>query len=409
MSRPEAKGDSPVVKLPETVGANIVKPLEELKALATTHATLTLDVSAARTVDAVGAELLLRVFNAFKRASHELHVLVVDDRSPDGTAEVVRELAQRYPTLHLLSGEKRGLGEAYQRGFRWALDHLKPDLLLQMDADLQHPADLLPLFVTLTNYQFSLVIGSRFAPGGATPDFSFRRRAMSLFGNGLIRLLGGLPRIHDCTSGFRCIKASLIEKCDLSFLSTRGYSFQSSLLCELLRNGARPVEIPMVFGARGSGTSKLTLRDQVEFLLNIGKIRFRRSEEFIKFCVVGASGVVVNVGLYYLLTRFAGLALEIASPIAIECSILWNLGLNDLWTFRRRQTAARFPKRFPRFHGVSGVAALVNYGLLVLLARALGVWDIAANLVGIVAGMLINYSLNSLWTWKEIEGKGAAD
>ncbi len=350
--------------------------------------------------------LVPQIFDEAKRIpSHELHVLVVDDESPDNTAEVVRTLMDRFPRLHLVTGRKQGLGEAYKRGMAKAIEELDPDLVLQMDADLQHPPALLPLFVSLATYGFSLVIGSRFAPGGATPEFSARRRLMSLLGNWLIRFLGGLPRLHDCTSGFRCIRAEILKRCDLSFLATRGYSFQSSLLFELLRNGARPIEVPMVFRPRAHGSSKLSLRDQVEFLANVARLRFRRSEEFFRFLAVGASGVLVNMGLYLGLTRLAGLRLEIASPLAIEASILSNFALNASWTFRGRPQAPAWTRLW-RFHLVALVAALVNYGILLALARGLGVHDVLANLVGIAGGTLVNYAANSLWTWRREEPKG---
>jgi dolichol-phosphate mannosyltransferase len=333
--------------------------------------------------------------------SHELHVVVVDDESPDGTAAVVRELQGRYPCLHLVTGHKRGLGEAYKRGMSWAMKHLEPELVLQMDADLQHPPALIPLFIALAGYGFTLVIGSRFAPGGSTPEFSLRRRLMSLFGNWLIRLLGGLPRLHDCTSGFRCIDARVLRRCDLSFLSTRGYSFQSSLLCELLRNGARPIEVPMEFGRRAYGESKLSLRDQIEFLADILKIRFRRSEAFFRYCVVGGLGVLVNMGVLVALRR-SGVRLELASPAAIELAIVFNYVLNASWTFARRAVQGGWAARFVRFHLVAAAAGLVNYAILLLLARVFGVWYVAANLAGIGAATLVNYSLNSLWTWRRV-------
>ena len=173
-------------------------------------------------------------------------------------------------------------------------------------------------------------------------------------------MIGGIPRIQDCTSGYRCIKADLVARCDLSGLSTRGYSFQSSLLCELLSQGARPVELPIVFPNRIHGSSKLTLRDQIEFLINIGRIRLRRSKEFIKFCVVGLSGVFVNMFAYYMLTRSLRLPLAAASPIAIELSILSNFGLNSLWTFRSRATGDSQFHRLAKYHVVSSAAALAR-------------------------------------------------
>jgi dolichol-phosphate mannosyltransferase len=211
-------------------------------------------------------------------ATHDLHVVVVDDDSPDGTSEVIRGLMTTFPNLHLSTGKKKGLGEAYKRGIAYASNELGADLILQMDADFQHDPGLLPLFVTLTNYGFSLVIGSRFVSGGATPNFPWYRKVISLTGTWLVRQFGNLPPLTDCTSGYRCIKAQVVRKCDLSGLATRGYSFQSSLLCELLRNGARVIEVPIIFNERQRGTSKLSFQDQVEFLSNLPKLRNKASD-----------------------------------------------------------------------------------------------------------------------------------
>ena len=222
-----------------------------------------------------------------KIETHDLHLLVVDDNSPDGSQDVVRNFMPEYPHLDMITGDKQGLGEAYKRGMAHAIETLQPDLIFEMDADLQHDPDLIPLFIILANHGYSLVIGSRFTFGGATPDFSLRRRFLSVVGNWLLRFLAGLPPIRDCTSGYRCIKSDLLKKCDLSHLSTRGYSFQSALLFELVRNGASILEIPIVFPDRQHGESKLAMRDQVEFLINVLRIRFQKSEEFIPFLHCG--------------------------------------------------------------------------------------------------------------------------
>jgi dolichol-phosphate mannosyltransferase len=221
--------------------------------------------------------LVPRIFaQAAKIPSHELHVLVVDDNSPDGTAAVIREQMASFPNLHLLTGEKKGLGEAYKRGMRYALNELHADLIFEMDADLQHDPSLLPLFVVLAGNGFSLVIGSRFVSGGCTPNFPWYRRLISVVGTWLVRFCGGLPCLRDCTSGYRCIKADIVAKCELQDLATRGYSFQSSLLCELVRNGARMIEVPITFEERRVGQSKLSLQDQIEFVLNLLKLRYNR-------------------------------------------------------------------------------------------------------------------------------------
>ena len=334
-----------------------------------------------------------------KISTHKLHILVVDDNSPDGTQEVVVKLQKKYSQLHLLPGGKKGLGEAYKRGMQYAMEQLSPDLIFEMDADGQHDPDLIPLFINLANNGFSLVIGSRFTQGGETPDFSFYRKFVSLLGNWMVRILGGIHKIHDCTSGYRCIKANLLPKCNLKFLSTRGYSFQSSLLCELVRCGARVIEVPMTFPDRKFGESKLSFDDQVEFLVNIVKIRFKQSEEFIKFCFVGASGVLVNLGIYIILTRIFKLEFAVAALIGIECSILTNFVLNHGWTFRKRKSKDHVFTKLLKFHVVAGIAGVVNYAIFVALVYLFGFYDILSNCIGIIIGTLINYVLNSIWTW----------
>jgi dolichol-phosphate mannosyltransferase len=161
----------------------------------------------------------------------------------------------------------------------------------------------------------------------------------------------------------------------------------------------------MVFGPRGFGESKLALRDQLEFLVNILRIRFRNSAEFIRFAAVGTSGVLVNMLVYLILTRGAGIRLEIAAPIAIELSLLWNFFCNSVWTFRHRN-ASPWPNRLARFHLVTAAAATVNYVLLIVLVKTLHISDVLANLIGIAAGALINYSANSLWTWRHVSKPG---
>jgi dolichol-phosphate mannosyltransferase len=218
--------------------------------------------------------VLPRVFSQAETIpTHELHVLVVDDSSPDGTAEFVREAMQHYPYLHLITGKKRGLGEAYKRGITHAIETLHPHLILQMDADLQHDPGVLPRMISLANDGYDVVVGSRFAPGGMIPGFPLHRKLISLAGTCLVRWFGGIPHVRDCTSGYRVIRADLLPRCDLEHLSTRGYSFQSSLLCELLHNGARLVETPIVFSDRVHGESKLSFRDQWEFVVNLFRLR----------------------------------------------------------------------------------------------------------------------------------------
>lgn len=207
--------------------------------------------------------------------THELHVLVVDDNSPDGSAEYVRSVQGLYPRLHLLTRERNGLGEAYKHGISHAIEKLNPDLIFQMDADFQHDPAQLPEMIRLSEAGYDLVIGSRFSAGTRIPGLSWQRKLVSRGGTRLVWWFGRIPHIQDCTSGFRCIRTALIAACGFGPFSTRGYSFQSWFLCELLRNGARYIEIPIEFPLRVYGSSKLTSRDKFEFLLSLLHLPFR--------------------------------------------------------------------------------------------------------------------------------------
>ena len=334
--------------------------------------------------------------------THELYVIVVDDNSPDGTQEIVKQQMQQFPQLHLVTGNKVGLGDAYKRGISFAIKTFNPDLLLQMDADGQHDPKLIPEFINLANNDFSLVIGSRFIDGGKTPDFSIWRKFLSILGNWLVRNLGGVKHVKDCTSGFRCIKANLISKCDFNYLSTKGYSFQSSLVYELIRHGAKPIEIPIIFKDRVKGQSKLTLADQIEFLINIGKITFHKSEDFIKFCCVGLVGAIVNIGSYLLLERRFQIPSQVAINIAIEISIVSNFFFNNYWTFKKRTKKLPTFIRLVIFNIVSLVTTVIFYNLLFFfLFTKLGINDVVSILVSITAGTISNFTINSILTWRK--------
>ena len=332
--------------------------------------------------------------------NYKLSVLVVDDNSPDNTSAIVQDLIPKYSRLNLISGEKKGLGDAYKRGINFALKNLSADLIIQMDADGQHDPGLIPKFIDLAK-DHDVVIGSRFVEGASTPYFSSYRLLLSKVGNFLVRYLGGAYVLRDCTSGYRVINRELLEKCQFSSFPTRGYSFQSWLICELLRQGAVIKESPIVFARRLTGESKLTLIDQLEFLLNIVKIRFNNSEDFLKYCLVGSSGVLVNLGMYYYLTRIVSLPITFSSPIAIEVSIISNFFLNNFWTFKARPTKKSLQIRMLNFHLVAGFAGIVNYLFFLVLVYLVNIFDILAVVLGIAVGIIFNYAGNSLWTFRK--------
>src|SRR5258708_1023555 len=154
-------------------------------------------------------------------------ILIVDDNSPDGTGELADQMSEEDPRIHVLhrSG-KLGLGTAYIAGFKYAIAH-SYDAAFEMDADFSHDPPYLPHFLPKIE-QADLVIGSRYIPGGSTPNWSVGRRLISGCGNIFARVVLGMP-VHDCTAGFRCYRRGVLESIDLNTVESQGYGFQVEL------------------------------------------------------------------------------------------------------------------------------------------------------------------------------------
>jgi dolichol-phosphate mannosyltransferase len=341
----------------------------------------------------------------FSRLHHDMHVLVVDDNSPDGTADLVREIMRDHPNVHLITGEKAGLGAAYIRGMRYAIGELGADAVFEMDADFSHdPADVPRLLEALEN-SADFVIGSRHVKGGSIPaEWSVWRKLNSAVGNWVARYVAGLYGIRDCTAGFRAIRASVLRRIDFGALRVKGYAFQVALLHQAVTLGAVVREIPVDFIDRKHGQSKLGLADIVEFVVNAWWIRLRALRTFIRFALVGASGTLVNLGMFTTLLH-TGLNKYVSSALAVEVSIIWNFFLNNYWTFKDRRSPDRTRIKGLKYNLVS----LATLGVSFATFSAMSLWVPRAplqldQLVGIVPAVLVNYFLNSYWTFRSHSG-----
>jgi dolichol-phosphate mannosyltransferase len=347
------------------------------------------------------AALLSALQGEFRGLHHDMHVLVVDDNSPDGTATVVRQAMQDQRNVHLITGEKAGLGAAYMRGMRYALNELRADAVFEMDADFSHdPADV-PRLLAVLESSADFVIGSRHVKGGSIPaEWSVWRKLNSAGGNWVARYIVGLYGIRDCTAGFRAIRASILRQIDFSALRVKGYAFQVALLHQAVTLGAVVREVPVDFKDRKQGQSKLGLTDIVEFVFNAWWIRLRALRTFIRFALVGASGTLVNLGVFTV-TLHGGLNKYVASALAIEISIIWNFFLNNYWTFRERKTRDRTRIKGLKYNLVS----LATLGVSFATFSAMSLWVPRAppqldQLIGIIPAVLVNYFLNSYWTFR---------
>lgn len=186
----------------------------------------------------------------------ELEVLVVDDNSPDGTADLVHSLMRSEPRLHLLKRERKdGLGRAYLAGFAWGKQH-NFDYLIEMDADGSHRVEDLPkLLAEAPNCD--LVIGSRWVNGGQVQNWSKLRELISRSGNLYARKMLGCD-IRDMTAGFRCFKTEFLNRLDLGGVAARGYAFQVEVAWRSANSSAKITEVPIIFIERENGVSKMT-------------------------------------------------------------------------------------------------------------------------------------------------------
>lgn len=188
----------------------------------------------------------------------EAHILVVDDGSPDGTADLAAEVGEELGQIDILRRtEKSGLGPAYRAGFTWGLQH-GHDILIEMDADLSHDPDVLPdLIAPAAEGRADLVIGSRYIPGGAVPGWPTHRRLLSQTGNRYVGLMLRMP-VRDATAGFRAYRRSIIEKIGLERVRADGYGFQIEMAYEVSKAGGTILEIPITFRDRVRGESKMS-------------------------------------------------------------------------------------------------------------------------------------------------------
>jgi len=217
-------------------------------------------------------ELLALVYKEVQ----DIHVLIVDDNSPDGTAQLVKELIHNHyqDKLFLIERSgKLGLGTAYIAGFKWALER-DYQYIYEMDADFSHNPGYLNCFLKAAE-QYDLVLGSRYVEGGGITNWSMMRRVISRGGSLYSRIVLGLP-FNDLTGGYKCFRRQVLEQIDLDDVKSNGYSFQIELTYRAFLKGFTIKEIPIVFEERAAGISKMSRTIFLEAVMMVWKLRFAK-------------------------------------------------------------------------------------------------------------------------------------
>jgi len=351
------------------------------------------------------ADLVERIHHALSPRDYE--VVFVDDNSQDGTAELIVSLSGQYPLRVIVRREERGLATAVIHG----IEHSDGQTVVVMDADLQHPPEVIADLLGTIESGADIVIASRYVKGGGMKEWGLVRKIISKVAIVLAHLLLPATRpVKDPMAGFFAFRREALGE---ARLSPRGYK----ILLEIMIEGKfkHIAEVPYIFENRRGGESKLNAKQQIEYLKHLFSLMRRTGElwRFIKFCLVGASGVIVNYGLYWLLTRVAGftplddttsgglISGNLAMAISIETSIITNFLLNDYFTFRDRRTpGAGSLLRLLKFNVICLIGGLIQIGVANLLTISLGVYDLVSIIIAIIVATLWNYLLNQRLTWK---------
>ena len=202
------------------------------------------------------------------------HILIIEDGSPDGTANIVKTLQQEFPErLFMIERKgKLGLGTAYIAGFKWSLEH-NYEYIFEMDADFSHnPADLPRLYKACAEESADVSIGSRYVSGVNVVNWPMGRVLMSYFASKYVRLITGLP-IHDTTAGFKCYRREVLQTIDLDGIRFKGYAFQIEMKFTAYKCGFKIVEVPVIFINRELGTSKMNSSIFGEAVFDVIKLK----------------------------------------------------------------------------------------------------------------------------------------
>lgn len=331
-----------------------------------------------------------------------IRVVIVDDDSTDGTIGIIEEMMEKHGNIILVErGRKLGFGTAIIDGFKAALS-LEPaaEFIVTMDADLSHDPREVPSLVEACDKD-SLVVGSRYIKGGEIHGWGLYRKTVSRAANFLARVFVNIPA-RDCTSGFRCYRADLVQTI-LPSLEGVGYDIQIETLYETARHGFSIDEKSITFRERRSGESKLKRGDIWDFIKGIYTL-FRRSGEWkrvIKFGIVGLSGAFVNEGLLWFLTDLVGIFYLVSAVISTEAAIINNFLWNETWTFRDRAEGALKASfsRFVKFNLGRMVGMVMGVALLAFFTEIFGVYYLSANILAVGIVLIWNYLMSTVWIW----------
>lgn len=346
--------------------------------------------------------LVSGVFGQSKNTPNwEIHLLVVDSHSKDGTVEAVRKLQKKYTNLHLLETPKEGLGTAYIKGFRYAEAEINPYLAMEIDADGQHDPEKIPDFLHEIEKGADFVIGTRYSKGGSIPaNWGLHRKILSVGANLFVRLGFMKLRLTEWTNGYRAIKFWLIKKAYSHLENYSGYVFQVAFMDFAIKNNAVMAEIPVHFKERKFDKSKI---NAVQYTIQVFMYVLSHSS-FIKFGIVGLTGSLVDFGISYLMIDRLHKAVWLGTLFSTETAIISNFMLNNYWSFAHKKIegAKSFISSFIKFNLVSSGSIAIQVAGMQILTSVFGkqFWYVYKVLIIFLVIIPYSYILYNRVVWK---------
>jgi len=336
----------------------------------------------AKTIGRMIDYLFTKTFPSIK--NWQMKLLIVDDTSPDGTYRIVQKLQKKYQDLYLyLNPKKMGIGYAYVVGFKYAMDKLGADVVIEFDGDFQHPPETIPVLLKEIEKGADYVLGSRKIPGGSVPrEWGLKRKFFTFVGGFVARFILFFPfrpfwQITDPTTGLKASRVKgVVDRMDIDHLYSYKFGYKLEFLYKMVKLGAKVKEIPLKFQLREAGESKIAPDTAKDIFRTVILLRWHdpTTQKFLKFGTVGFIGYLVNASTLWYFAR-VGLPEWASWFLSTELAIISNFTWNNLWTFKEEKftRAVDIIKKFFQFNltsaGALAIQTIAGTGLTLLLGQ----------------------------------------
>lgn len=330
---------------------------------------------------------------------HDMHILVADDYSPDGTGDIVKQLMKKYKNLGINQGERKGLGAAYLRTMGYAIEKLNADAVIEIDADFQFDPHDTAKFVTKLDEGYDMVVQTRYSNGGSIPqNWPPQRKLFSIVANLFVRTVFMKFSTHDWTGGFRAIKKDVFLQVRPEMKAYSGYIFQIAFLHKALKYGYKIGEVPVHFSDRKLGNSKIApfnyIFQVVKFVM-ITRIQEVLFGSFGKFLVVGGIGFVINAVILRVGVEALKMTPTWANLAGAAVAIFSNYNFNNIWTFKEHKinSPVQYLIKLVQFYATSA------FGVIFIQTGTIFVGDMVFGRKGYFLYFLIGTGLLLIWNF----------